>query len=119
MPGRSRCLPDGWCRQAFKYRLEPDQSTETLIRRHCGMRRFAHNWAIQQMRDQHNMWSRRVSASMEPPELRPVQHRRGGLMWFTLPGLRKHWNRNKNRLCVDEQTGEAWWRELSKEAAAN
>ena len=71
VPGRSRPLPDGWCRQAFKYRLEPDQSTEVLIRRHCGMRRFAHNWAIAQMRDQHNMWSRRVRASMEPLELRP------------------------------------------------
>ena len=40
-------------------------------------------------------------------------------MWFTLPGLRKHWNRNKNRLCVDTVTGEIWWPELSKEAAAN
>ena len=40
-------------------------------------------------------------------------------MWFTLPGLRKHWNRNKNELCVDEDTGGVWWPELSKEAAAN
>ena len=119
MPPRSRSLPDGWRRQAFRFKLEPDEATEELIRRHCGMRRFAHNWAIAQIRDQHHMRTRRVAASMELPELRPRQHRLGMSMWFTLSGLRKHWNRNKNRLCVDAVTGEVWWPELSKEAAAN
>ena len=89
-----------------------------LIRRHCGMRRKAHNWAIEQMRTQHDMRTRRVAAGMEPLELRPVKHR-GPLTWFSLRGLRKRWNQVKNVLCVDVDTGEVWWPELSKEAAAN
>ena len=118
MPGRSRPVPDGWCRQAFKFKLEPDTGTAVLIRRHCGMRRKAHNWAVQQMRDQQDLWSRRDTAGMNLPDLRPAKLR-GPSPWFSLRGLRKRWNQAKNELCVDADTGEMWWPELSKEAAAN
>ena len=37
----------------------------------------------------------------------------------TFAGLRKLWNRAKDVLCVDAETGRRWWRDLSKEAAAN
>ena len=74
MAGRKQPLADGWCSQAFRFKLEPDADTAVLLRRHCGMRRKAHNWAIEQMRTQHDMWSRRDAAGMNLPELRPVKH---------------------------------------------
>ena len=82
------------------------------------MRRKAHNWAVEQMCTQHDMRSRCSAACMEPLELRPVKHR-GPLTWFSLRGLCKRWNQVKNGLCVDAETCEVWWPDLSKEAAAN
>ncbi len=118
MAGRKPALPDGWSTQAFRFKLEPDTETAVLLRRHCGMRRKAHNWAVGQMKAEQGMWSRRDAAAMNLPELRPAKLR-GPSPWFSLRGLRKRWNQVKNELCVDADTGEVWWRELSKEAAAN
>ena len=50
---------------------------------------------------------------MELPEMRPVKHRKVDPL-FTLRGLRKFWNRRKNKLCVDVETGEVWWRNFPK-----
>ena len=37
----------------------------------------------------------------------------------SLPGLRKRWNQVKDTECVDAESGEAWWPEISKEAFAD
>ncbi len=64
MAGRKAALTDGWSSQAFRFKLEPDADTAVLLRRHCGMRRKAHNWAVGQMKAEHEMWSRRDAAAM-------------------------------------------------------
>ena len=118
MQRRKTGLPARWTVQSFKFELDPTDETAVLIRRHVGMRRKAHNWAVAHMTDQTMLDRRRADADMELPEMRPVKHRKVDPL-FTLRGLRKFWNRRKNKLCVDVETGEVWWRELSKEAAAN
>ena len=118
MQRRKTGLPARWTVQSFKFELDPTDETAVLIRRHVGMRRKAHNWAVAHMTDQTMLYRRRADADMELPEMRPVKHRKVDPL-FTLRGFRKFWNRRKNKLCVDVETGEVWWGELSKEAAAN
>ena len=89
-----------------------------LIRRHVGMRRKAYNWAVGVIRSQVELYGLRKEAGLDLPDLRVGRARRVNPL-FTLAGLRKLWNRSKGRLRVDEETGHRWWRDLSKEAAAN
>lgn len=70
--------------------------------RHTGMRRKAYNWAVEQIKaalDAHHAGEDTVAPS--------------------LPSLRKRWNVAKRSLCRDADTSIEWWREISKEAAAN
>ena len=114
---RSEC-PEGWTEQAFEFKLDPDDDTAVMIRRHVGMRRKAYNWAVGVIRSQVELYGLRKETGLEMPDLRVGRARRVNPL-FTLAGLRKFWNRSKDRLCVDEETGYRWWRDLSKEAAAN
>ena len=114
---RSEC-PEGWTEQAFEFKLDPDDDTAVMIRRHVGMRRKAYNWAVGVIRSQVELYGLRKEAGLDLPDLRLGRARRVNPL-FTLAGLRKFWNRSKDRLCVDEETGHRWWRDLSKEAAAN
>ena len=109
---------DGWVDQAFEFKLDPSAGVGVLIRRHIGMRRKAHNWAVGVMKDQVEMYSRRCGAGLNVGELRVGKARRVDPL-FTLAGLRRFWNRAKDDLCVDAGTGCRWWRDLSEEAAAN
>ena len=114
---RSEC-PEGWTEQAFEFKLDPADKTAVLVRRHIGMRRKAHNWAVGVIKSQVELHGLRKEADLDMPDLRVGKARRVNPL-FTLPGLRKLWNRSKDRLCVDEETGHRWWRDLGKEAAAN
>ena len=109
---------DGWVDQAFEFKLDPSAAVVVLIRRHVGMRRKAHNWAVGVIKSQTELHSRREEAGLNVGELRVGKARRVNPL-FTLAGLRKLWNRVKDDLCVDNETGRRWWRDLSKEAAAN
>ena len=119
MKKRQTSLPDNWTDQAFKFKLDPTDATSELIRRHTGMRRKAHNWAIGVIKDQVELYNRREDAGLNLP--RPHKKDRASKInpLLTLQGLRKLWNKEKPRLCVDADTGQQWWQELSKEAAAN
>ena len=100
---RSAELPDGWVHQAFKFSLDPTPEQATLIRRHVGMRRMAYNWAVAEIKGQIERFHAGSKSAGEK---------------VSLPYLRKKWNMAKPVLCVDADTGEQWWPELSKEAAA-
>ena len=99
---RSEPLPAGWTSQAFRFALEPTPDQATLIRRHVGMRRMAYNWAAAEIKGQIERYHAGEALAGEK---------------VSLPCLRKKWNRLKPTLCVDAETGEQWWPDLSKEAA--
>jgi putative transposase len=120
MPLRKQEKQAKWTEQAFVFKLDPSPETRTLIRRHIGMRRKAHNWAVDQITNQVEMYNRQKEAGLllpEPPRNKKSKTKVNPL--YTLQGLRKFWNKAKKRLCVDVKTGKEWWPELSKEAAAN
>ena len=109
---------DGWVEQAFEFKLDPSAGVGVLIRRHVGMRRKAYNWAVGVIKSQTELHRLREDAGLNVGELRVGKARRVNPL-FTFAGLRRLWNRAKDGLCVDAETGFRWWRDLSKEAAAN
>ncbi len=102
-------LPEGWSHQAFKFRLDPDEATKVLIRRHAGMRRKAHNWTVAVFKEQIDEYHK-AKAAGTVAELEQLK---------SFPDFRKRWNIEKRELCVDGDTFQEWWPEVSKEAAAN
>ena len=99
---RRACLPERWTDQAFRFALDPTTDQRRLLLRHVGMRRLAFNWAVEQIKDGLNAYHRGEDSER-----------------VSLPSLRKQWNSEKRSLCVDSETGHEWWRDISKEAAAN
>ena len=95
--------PDGWTLQAFSFALNPSVDQAALIARFFGARRKSYNWALEQ-----------ISADLE-------RHRETGESSVapSFYGLRKLWNAEKSRLCVDDVTGELWWPSVSKEVFAD
>lgn len=110
---RAKPLRDGWERQAFRFALDTRPLQRTLIERHFGLRRKAHNWAVEQCkRHVSDFVSWRDSfAAGDTFELPPDGK-------VSLPSLRARWNALKPVLCRDSD-GAEWWRDLSKEAAAS
>jgi len=98
MGGRqSYQIPDGWIARGWRFEVEPTTSEQpSLIFRHFGARRFAHNWALAQV--QANLDGRAADPAVPP------------LAW-TLPTLRKAWNQAKDEVAP-------WWPSCSKEAYA-
>ena len=112
--------------QSFKFMLDPtDEQTDALFS-HFGARRFAHNWAVEQLRRHrfcyvaHKRRSESVKEIMRGPSPHAYDWRamRSAPDYPDRRELRKLWNREKVDLCVNA-IGEAWWRENSKEAYAN
>ncbi len=88
-------IPQGWVARGFRFEVEATTATQQeLIRQHFGARRFAHNWALAQVRA--NLDARAVDPAVP------------ALGW-SLPALRKAWNQAKQQVAP-------WWRECSKEA---
>lgn len=102
MAGRTRRfdVPDGYTVQAFQFALDltPDQAAR--VRRQFGGRRYAYNWAVRTLKLDINRFRDDGEKVAQP----------------TLFGLRKRWNQAKNTECVDRETGQVWWPEISKEA---
>ncbi len=79
--------------QAYRYALDPTPRQQRALASHCGAARRAFNWGldlVKQRLDQHA-----AGHEVEVP--------------WTLPALRKEWNREKHQVAP-------WWRENSKEA---
>ena len=85
--------------QGFNFELKPTDDQQQKLNRFFGARRFAHNWAVTQIKAQLFVW-RWLGVSMPAP---------------SLYGLRKTWNEQKHTVAVNTQTGEVWWRDVSKE----
>ncbi len=100
---RSYSPPDGQIIQAFTFALDPTPEEAAQIARFFGARRFAFNWALAQLKSdlEHH---RETGESGTPP---------------SFYSLRKRWNAEKNGVCVNDETGEVWWPEVSKEVFAD
>ncbi|HYY82517.1 MAG TPA: IS607 family element RNA-guided endonuclease TnpB [Actinomycetes bacterium] len=98
MTGRLFAIPDGWVARGFRFEVEPT-SPEQLqrITQHFGARRYAHNWALAQIKA--NLDARATNPAIAP------------LAW-SFYDLRKQWNQTKQQVAP-------WWRECSKEAYAS
>ena len=86
-------VPSGWRVTAAKFEVEWPKDP-SLVHSHFGARRFAYNWALA-----------RVKADMDAKSEDPNHI---SLPW-TLPELRKEWNRVKNEAAP-------WWATNSKES---
>jgi putative transposase len=96
-------VPDGWTVQAFAFALDCTPEQEACLRRQFGGRRYARNWAVRTLKEDLDRY-RAAGEETEKP---------------SLASLRKRWNRAKDTECVDAETGQAWWPEISKEAFAD
>jgi putative transposase len=96
-------VPEGWAVQAFAFALDCTPEQAACLRRQFGGRRYARNWAVRTLKEDLNRY-RAVGEETEKP---------------SLASLRKRWNQEKDGMCVDAATGEAWWPEISKEAFAD
>ena len=90
---------DGHVLQGFSFALKPTNDQTQMLNRFFGARRFAHNWAVTQIKAQLFVY-RWLGVSTPSP---------------SLYRLRKTWNQQKHTVAVNTTTGEAWWREVSKE----
>jgi putative transposase len=98
MASRQRLeIPDGWVVRGFRFEVEPTSPEQrSLIAQAFGARRFAHNWALAQIKA--NLDARAADPAIAP------------LAW-NFYALRKQWNRAKHQVAP-------WWRCASKEAYA-
>ena len=96
-------VPDGRVVQAFRFTLDLTPAQSSCVRRQFGGRRFAHNWAVRTLRADIAAYHATGHQTPKP----------------SLYGLRKRWNSVKAAECVDDQTGQVWWPEVSKEAFAD
>jgi len=89
--------------QAFRFTLDPTEEQSRLLARHFGARRTAYNWTVATLKADIEAWRASGVQTAKP----------------SLPVLRKRWNRAKNEVCVNTETGQPWWAECSKEAYAD
>jgi putative transposase len=79
--------------QAYRFALDPTPAQCAALASHCGAARVAYNWGLELVKER--LDQRRFDPSVEVP--------------WTLPTLRKEWNRAKHEVAP-------WWAENSKEA---
>ncbi len=97
--------PAGWVVQAFSYALDAGPDQLQVFARQFGGRRKACNWTVGQLKNDIEAYH----AGLADPDRQPP----------SLYSLRQRWNQAKSSVCVDKQTGEVWWPEISKEAFAD
>lgn len=95
--------PEGQIIQAFAFALDPTDEQSAQIARFFGARRKAFNWTLGQIKAELERY-RETGESGAPP---------------TFYSLRRRWNAAKDTVCVNQNTGEVWWPEVSKEAFAD
>jgi putative transposase len=79
--------------QAYRFALDPTPAQCAALASHCGAARVAYNWGLDLVRTR--LDQRQADPSVDVP--------------WTLPTLRKEWNRAKHEFAP-------WWAENSKEA---
>jgi putative transposase len=96
-------IPEGWSVQAFCFALDLSAEQAACLRRQFGGRRYARNWAVRTLKEDLDRYQESGEQTAAP----------------SLAGLRKRWNRVKDTECVDRDTGQVWWPQVSKEAFAD
>lgn len=96
-------VPEGWSVQAFQFMLDLTPEQAACLRRQFGGRRKARNWCVAALK----------------ADLARYRETGGATQMPSLAVLRKRWNQVKDTECVDAETGEIWWPEISKEAFAD
>jgi putative transposase len=96
-------VPEGWSVQAFQFALDCTPEQAACVRRQFGGRRYARNWAVRTLKSDIDAY-RATGMETDKP---------------SLFGMRARWNKAKHTECVDAETGELWWPEISKEAFAD
>ena len=96
-------IPDGWTVQAFQFALDCTPEQAACVRRQFGGRRYGRNWAVRTLKEDLTRY-RETGEETDAP---------------SLAGLRKRWNQVKDTECVDADTGQIWWPQISKEAFAD
>jgi putative transposase len=90
-------VPEGWAVRGFQFEVEATAREQPArIAQHFGARRFAHNWALGQVKA--NLDARAADPAVAP------------LSW-SFYDLRRTWNQAKQEVAP-------WWRACSKEAYA-
>jgi putative transposase len=99
MGARQRfAVPEGWIARGFRFEVEPTSPEQPArIAQHFGARRYAHNWALAQVKA--NLDARAADPMVAP------------LAW-NFYDLRRRWNRAKHQVAP-------WWQACSKEAYAS
>jgi putative transposase len=82
--------------QAYRFALAPTPRQQRKLASHTGAARFAYNFALALVKERMDV--RAAGGGVEVP--------------WTLPALRREWNRNKQQVAP-------WWAENSKEAASS
>lgn len=82
--------------QAYRFALAPTPKQERKLASHAGAARFAYNFALALVRERLDL--RAAGVKVDVP--------------WTLPALRREWNRSKERVAP-------WWAANSKEAASS
>jgi putative transposase len=95
-------VPEGWTAQAYRFALDPSPAQERAFRSHAGGARKAYNMMLALVKAVMGQRDAERSYGIAGDGLTPP------LSW-TLPGLRKEWNRRKDEVAP-------WWAENSKEA---
>ncbi len=85
-----------WVVKAYRFALAPTPRQERKLASHAGAARFAYNFALALVRERLDL--RVAGEEVEVP--------------WTLPALRREWNRSKERVAP-------WWAANSKEAASS
>jgi putative transposase len=89
--------------QAFAFALEPTAKQAAQLSRFFGARRFAFNWTLTQIKADIEHVSNTGDSTDAPSFYR----------------LRKRWNAEKSTVCLNAETGDVWWPEISKEVFAD
>ena len=100
---RKYAAPEGHIIQAFTFALDPMPAQATQIARFFGARRKAFNWTLASITADLEHYHE-TGESGTPP---------------SFYSLRKRWNGAKDAVCVNAETDEIWWPEVSKEVFAD
>ena len=100
---RRYCPPEGQVVQAFTFALDPTDEQAATISRFFGARRKALNWTLDQMKSDLDRYHETGESTGAP----------------SFYSLRTRWNAQKDSVCVNAETGEVWWPEVSKEVFAD
>jgi putative transposase len=99
--------------QAYRFELDPSNAVGAALASHAGAARFSFNWGLAEVESR--LVARRVLAALAVRQGAPVAEARSwaaglvGRIPWSLPALRREWNRAKDEVAP-------WWRENSKEA---